>query len=329
MFSAVIPLYNKRAWIRRALDSIAAQEFPCSEVIVVNDGSTDGGDEVARAWGDPRIRIIDQPNSGLSAARNTGLAAAKQPFVAFLDADDEWLPAFLARMRSLIERHPRAVLYGSGFLAVADGREQRHGAAGTGPSGGPVDFFWEITRGHVVHPSGMAVPREAALAVGGFPRGVRCFEDTIFFIKLAFTGPFVLTPEPLIRYDMAVPGQMLVTWRDGPGLAFEPSDLDRCVADELRGRVNRRAVTQAEASFVSYARRHLSAAVLKRAYWGRFDAVSRLVHELRLSDLKLGLLTSVAAWSARHPATHPVLRSVLAVIRPIRQTFIRAFGNTA
>ena len=329
MFSVVIPLYNKRAWIRRALDSIAAQEFPCTEVIVVNDGSTDGGEEVVRAWGDPRLRIIDQPNSGLSAARNAGLTAATQPFVAFLDADDEWLPTFLVRMRSLIEKYPGAVLYGSGFVAVADGREQRHGAAGTGPAGGLVDFFWELSRGHVVHPSGIAVPREAAIAVGGFLRGVTCFEDTIFFIKLAFTGPFVLTPEPLIRYDMAVPGQMLAAWRDGPGLALEPSDLDRCVADELRSRVNRRAKTQVEASFTSYAHRHLSAAVLKRAYWGRFDAVSRIMDELRLGELNLGLPTTAVAWVARCAALHPSLRFVLNVVRPVRQAAIRALRPPA
>jgi glycosyltransferase involved in cell wall biosynthesis len=326
MFSVVIPLFNKRPWIRRALNSVAAQEFPAAEVIVVNDGSTDGGDEAARAWGDPRLRVIDQANRGVSAARNVGIATATQPFVAFLDADDEWMPPFLDRMRVLIEAHPGAVLYGSGFLSVAEGRvERRHGMS-AGHLGGPVDLFRELSRGHVVHQSGTVVPRAAALAVGGYPEGLRDpLEDQIFWLTLALTGPVVLTPEPLVRYDMAVPGQALGEWRKRHAYHLDVSDLDRFVAAELTRRQGRDEATPGERSFIAYARGRLASAVLQRAYWGRFDEVARFGRELGLDGLHLGWPAAVAGWVTRHPILHPCARGATGIIRGARQAILLGF----
>jgi GT2 family glycosyltransferase len=93
--SVVVPLYNKQAYVTRALDSIAAQTFGDFEVIVVDDGSTDDSRQLAEAHPDNRIRVISQPNQGPGAARNAGIALAKGDIVAFLDADDEWLPDYL------------------------------------------------------------------------------------------------------------------------------------------------------------------------------------------------------------------------------------------
>jgi glycosyltransferase involved in cell wall biosynthesis len=94
--SIVVPLYNKAPYVRRALDSITTQTLADFEVIVVDDGSTDDGPSIVAEYGDPRVRIVRQPNAGPGAARNAGLAQARGEFIAFLDADDEWLPAYLA-----------------------------------------------------------------------------------------------------------------------------------------------------------------------------------------------------------------------------------------
>lgn len=324
MFSAVIPLFNKRRWIRRALDSIASQEFPCAEVIVVNDGSTDASEAAAREWDDPRLRIIDQPNRGASAARNTGIAAATQPFVAFLDSDDEWTPTFLARMRSLIEAHPGAVLYGAGFMTVAGGRHQRnHGVSGTLPTGGPIDFFHEIAHDHVVNASSIVVPAQAALAVGGFPPGVPYLEDYVFFVSLALTGQVVLTPEPLVRYDMGIPGQAHATWRNLYSTSLDATALDHVIAAHVHRLSGRAALTPPESSFMVYARRHLTHGVLTRIYRGRFDAVDRFRRDLRLDEVPLGWMATAAGWVAGSPLTRPLLRAILAVARPARRSLVR------
>ncbi len=104
--SVVIPLYNKGLYIARALNSVLAQTFQDFEVILVDDGSTDDGAEVIGGVDDPRIQLIQQENLGVSAARNRGIEAARAELVAFLDADDEWLPCFLSKIIDLSDKYP-------------------------------------------------------------------------------------------------------------------------------------------------------------------------------------------------------------------------------
>jgi len=101
--SVVVPLYNKAATVARALDSIARQSFAGFEAIVVDDGSTDGGGEIAEKFSDPRFRVVRQANAGPGAARNRGIAEAGGELIAFLDADDAWLPEYLESGVRLME----------------------------------------------------------------------------------------------------------------------------------------------------------------------------------------------------------------------------------
>lgn len=93
--SVVIPLFNKLRYVRRALDSVLRQTVEECEVIVVDDGSTDGSADVVRECSDGRVRLVVQENAGPGAARNRGLADVRTELVSFLDADDEWDPTFL------------------------------------------------------------------------------------------------------------------------------------------------------------------------------------------------------------------------------------------
>src|SRR3954464_9718855 len=106
--SVIVPAYNVAPYIRAAIDSALAQTFRDLEVIVVNDGSTDETASIVDACcaADPRVRLIEQPNRGLSAARNTALAAARGEFLALLDGDDTWDPGFLEAQLAVFGDRP-------------------------------------------------------------------------------------------------------------------------------------------------------------------------------------------------------------------------------
>ena len=101
--SAVIPAYNAEKYITRAIDSVLGQTRPVDEIIIVDDGSTDNTAEAIKRYGD-KIQYIYQENAGVSAARNTGIKAAATDWIAFLDADDEWLPERIQLQVELLKR---------------------------------------------------------------------------------------------------------------------------------------------------------------------------------------------------------------------------------
>jgi glycosyltransferase involved in cell wall biosynthesis len=321
MFTVLIPLYNKAAYIQRALDSVYAQTFQPAEILVVNDGATDGSDAIVRGQGNPLIRVLDQPNQGVSIARNNGLAAASQPWIAFLDADDRWRPGFLAAMRRAIEAFPEATLYGSGFVTVANGRVQREIGILPGPEGTTaprvVDYFRACSGGHPLHMSTTVAPREAALAVGGLPVGVDFCDDHIFWAKLALMGPVVLTPELLAEYDVSVPGQAIQRWKT----AYKEQVLEyfRFLASEMRIRTGNSPL---ERSFRAHGREVLRLAVLQRFYWANFPAIRDLWSECGLTDLRLGGVAEACGWIARHPVMQPPAAAGLAAVRGLR-TLVR------
>ncbi len=121
--SVVIPAYNGALFIGEALESLLNQSCPADQIIVVNDGSTDETAEILRGYAD-KIQIIDQPNAGVAAARNRGLAAAEGDLVAFLDQDDLLLPDKLRRQVDCLAQHPGAGMLHSGWRLVnAAGRK--------------------------------------------------------------------------------------------------------------------------------------------------------------------------------------------------------------
>lgn len=201
-YSVVVPLYDKGPHVRRALESIAAQAGVDLEVLVVDDGSADGGDAVAEefAAADPRFRLLRRspPGPGGYAARNLGIAEARGSWIAFLDADDEWRPGFLAELDRLRGNCPEARFLSSAYLvAERSGRIRPsrffRGEEGIVPA---AEFLEAAARGRwPTHTSSSAAERSALLSVGGFPAG-RCGRggDRDTWLRLILAVPYAWTP---------------------------------------------------------------------------------------------------------------------------------------
>lgn len=183
--SVVIPLYNKAAHIGATLQSVLAQTSLPLEIIVVDDGSTDGGAEAAMQF--PGVRVLKQPNRGVSAARNTGVWATNAKYVAFLDADDIWYPSHLAMLARLIQTYPDCGLFSTAHEIRQDNRTLRPASPyGRGAVVRVEDFFLAMAKGlTLVNSTTACVRREALLAIGGFPEGVHRGEDIIVWAKIA------------------------------------------------------------------------------------------------------------------------------------------------
>lgn len=190
MISIVIPLYNKADSIARTLLSVQAQTIEDYEVVVVDDGSTDGSADVVRSLADRRIRLFSQANAGVSAARNRGIAESRGEYIAFLDADDEWRPGYLATQLSLAGNYPQCDVFAAHYdVRSRDGvctpSVIRH-LPFQGEDGVLDNYFCVASCSQPpLFTSAVMVRKTAIQGVGGFPVGVRSGEDLLTWARLA------------------------------------------------------------------------------------------------------------------------------------------------
>jgi glycosyltransferase involved in cell wall biosynthesis len=181
--SVIIPTYQRRHYVSRAVQSVLRQTFTDFELIVVDDGSSDGTAEALGRYGDG-IRYRWQPNGGLSAARNAGIGLARGDIVAFLDSDDQFLPDHLAVVTEALARHPEAVLVSTCPRSHVAGREKARDAR-------LVDALPLSLLDHVAGlVDCIAVRREDLVALGGFNEEMRVAQDVELWLRLAARGPF-------------------------------------------------------------------------------------------------------------------------------------------
>lgn len=204
--SVVIPLFQKAAHIKRALDSVLSQTFPRFEVVVVDDGSTDGGGDVVRLCTDRRVRLVWQENGGPGAARNRGVAEATSRLVAFLDADDEWDRDFLDHLLVLRRRFPEAAVFSTAYRLVFPDGEVRiprfHGNLPTPAGSGLIDYFAQNAGNSPLHSSSVIVEREALVKSGGFAENVDLGEDHDTWIRLALDRGIVWSWYPAVTVHL-------------------------------------------------------------------------------------------------------------------------------
>lgn len=204
--SVIIPTYNCAKYVALAVDSVLAQTYTDYEIVVVDDGSTDETRQVMLQYAD-RLTYIYQENQERSAARNTGIRASSGEYVAFLDADDAWLPKKLEIQVPILDQHPSVPFsYCQALYMDADGNPVRFRGRWVDGEGSTETTISDRSRdlmfGNVVSGGGSTplVRREALEAVGLFDETLSYPEDWDLWLRLSHQGPFAYVPEPLACY---------------------------------------------------------------------------------------------------------------------------------
>ena len=297
LISIVIPAYNAASTLRETLASASRQTHEAIEIIVVDDGSTDGVFAVAQgiAATEPRLRIVRQENRGVAAARNRGIALARGAWVATLDADDLWRPDKLSRQLDSARRSNAA----TGFVYCwsrdidADGRVWRDGPRPT--ADGRVAL--RLLADNFCNSSALLLRRDAALAVGGYNEQLRRCEDVQFQLRLARSFPAAVAPAYLVGYRKregslsSDPEAMFSAWLAARALLGPPGGAAAAV--DRRNLARRRA--------------HLAEALARR---GRIAAALRhAAASIAVDPLRGALVGADLAWRLarrRRPQERPL-----------------------
>lgn len=214
--SIIVPLYNKAPYVRKALESVVFQTYKDWECIIVDDGSTDGSAAICEDFVRSLtpsivhpIRLIKQLNSGVSAARNNGVAQSQGDYLAFLDADDWWEPTFLEHMAQLIADYPDAGLYATNYIYYKPGKTHVALTLKTGYINYPQSYYQSGAM--PVTSITACMPRKVFDEMGGFPLGVKLGEDFLLWAKTALHYPVAFCEKTLAYYNNDVPATLRAT----------------------------------------------------------------------------------------------------------------------
>ena len=203
-FSIIIPLYNKVKSVENTIFSVLQQCYTDFELIVIDDGSTDGSAELVEKIEDHRLTLIKQKNSGVSSARNAGVELSCGDYLVFLDADDVIADKYLIHIKSLIDKFPMAGAYGTryAFSNMQTLRPCRIWKMGDAPQ--LVDDYFDVaSRGDLpIIASGVCIPRKVLNIVGGFPASQQQGEDQDLWARIGLNYSIALHPAMDITYQL-------------------------------------------------------------------------------------------------------------------------------
>lgn len=300
--SIIIPLFNKAPFIGRALHSIAAQTFADFELIVVDDGSTDDGAQIVEQFSDSRVRLIRQHNAGPGAARNRGLAEAIGEYVAFLDADDEWLPEFLFESVRLLDGEANAAATVCGYLESPANVSREQMWRGRGLRKGLVkleaatDPKLAVALLAYMTPCTTLARADVLRKFGGFYERDHCVygEDAHLWLKLLLNETVIVNLKPLARIHFEASGatQTRRSVRPIEPFLLDPHEIQASCPRHLRELLAR----------VLAIRAFKTACML--GYWGRWREARELVTRFQ----------TARAWKLPYYASSRVCRTPIAAV---------------
>lgn len=210
--TVVIPLYNKVEYVEQTIKSVIAQEYKDVEIIVVDDGSTDGSSEIASRYSD-NIRYLSQERSGVAMARNRGMELATGDFLAFLDADDPWFPQKLAWQVNFLTEHPEIQWCTTNFQRKTAGEEllldsrARPEPGNDQPKWRIVNWFGAMARNEIrFQTSGVLIRMSMVRSVGLMDTSLPYGEDFDYWVRIAQRAPqcgYCLSPGYILTRDSA------------------------------------------------------------------------------------------------------------------------------
>jgi len=193
--SVIIAVYNKEKHIAKTLESLLAQTFTDFEIIIVNDGSTDGSEAIIKSFDDKRIHYFTQENQGAAAGRNAAISKAKAPYIALLDADDYWYPHYLEEQNRLIENYPDESVFATAQELVKNNKTypQPYSLPIDFGSDGVVNYFEASNRASILHSSSTVLKKEVFDQVGKYNPSIKSGQDTDLYIRIGLKYPIVFS----------------------------------------------------------------------------------------------------------------------------------------
>jgi hypothetical protein len=295
--SVIVPLYNKSAYVGRALTSISSQTFADFEVIVVDDGSTDGGADIVANHRDPRVRLVSQQNRGPGAARNCGIEQSRGVLLAFLDADDEWLPHYLEAAIAGMQNggashaaHTCAYIDEPGGVDSSELWRRRGFAAGICQVNANTRAETLLHRVAFMSPCTTVARADVVRALGGFyEKNCRYAEDAYLWLRVLLNYPVSFSLEPYVRVHRDA------SHLSAPGRIFRPLEPFLASPEEVRA--------ECPATLRPVLDQFLAIRAFKTAcawsYWGQWKVARELLRRFRVpSSHKLPFY-----WLAQSAAT--------------------------
>ena len=286
LFSVVIPLYNKESFIERCVNSVLSQTFKNFEVVVVDDGSTDSSPVLVSRFADERIRVLTQPNRGVSAARNRGIVESLGAWVAFLDADDVWHREHLSELETLIERFGDSGLVSTRSTEVRSGKALERALRWS-----QIKYFVMGSRRRLVNyfriaaaspgyinSSSAAIRREAFDDVGYFG-AFKNGEDMQFWSRVCLKYPCSFSNRATSFYCRGTGGVMEQAWEDA--LALQDSigsinDLGPAVKFLVEAIESSHVSSSMRQSVIDFINARLIISIRISLYNGRLESIRSL-----------------------------------------------------